>query len=425
MSFPQTFVEKFLSKKSGQNNLKAGTIVTVEPDHLLTHDNTAAIIGKISPELEEYGIVNKNLPLIVIDHIVPASTSKSALNHKKIREFVEKHGVKNFYDAGNGVCHQVVLEKGHALPGKLIVGSDSHTCSYGAMNVFSTGIDRTEAACLLLTGKLWLKIPETIKINLTGSLNEGVYAKDLILTIVGKLTSSGASYKFLEFHGGKSLSISERFTLANMAVEMDGKGGVFPCDQTTKNYLKEKCDISSSEYEELWADEDAEYYDEYNFDLDKVVPMLAKPHKPDNVIPIEDYKEELLFDQFFLGTCTNGRLDDLKIAAEILEGKKIKKGCRMIVAPASKSILKKAMSEGYIEILLEAGAIITPPGCGPCLGGHMGVLAPEEKCLSTANRNFKGRMGCKESEIYLASPATVACSALYGKLVDPRKVLEN
>ncbi|MGA1821617.1 MAG: 3-isopropylmalate dehydratase large subunit [Thermoplasmatota archaeon] len=417
-----TFVEKILAERAGFDHVAPGQIVTVKPDHLLTHDNTAAIIGKIGPELQEFGIVDRKLPIIVLDHVIPASNEKTAANHKSVREFVGNHGIVNFFDIGEGVCHQVVVEKGLALPGQIIVGSDSHTCSYGAVGAFSTGIDRTEAASLLLTGEMWLRVPESIRMNLNGNLGKGVYSKDLILHIIGNVSASGAAYKTVEFHGsiGK-LSIGDRFTISNMGVEMDSKGAVFPVDDLTRDYLR-KAGILPDEYTPVWADEDADYHSMHDFNMSEVVPGIAAPHKVDNYRTVEEMAG-LPIDQCFLGTCTNGRYEDLKTAADILKGEKVSSGVRLIVAPASRSELAKALKEGIIETLVESGAVILPPGCGPCLGAHQGVMAPGERTLSTANRNFKGRMGCKEAEIYLASPATVAASAIKGEITDPREVM--
>jgi len=419
----KTFAEKLLAKHAGLDEVVPGQIVTVKPAHLLTHDNTAAIIGKIGDELNTYGVVNPGLSVIVLDHVVPASNEKTATNHKKIREFVLKHGIKNFYDAGEGICHQVVIGKGHAVPGAIIVGSDSHTCSYGALGVFSTGIDRTEAAALMLTGETWLKVPKSIKINLKGKFRFPVTAKDLILQIIGDIKADGATYCAVEFHGDvHNLSIEERITIANMGIEMGAKIAVFPVDEIAENYLQ-SIGVKKGSYEKIWADPDAEYFLELEYDLSRLEPLVAKPHTVDNVARINEI-EGVKIDQCLLGTCTNGRLSDIKIAAEILKGKKIASNVRFLLLPASRSVLNKAIKLGYIETLIAAGAILLPPGCGPCLGAHQGVLAPGEKALSTANRNFKGRMGCKEAEIFLASPATVAVSAIYGEITDPRKVIK-
>ena len=419
MSNGKTFAEKILARKSGLKDVVPRQIVTVKPDHLLTHDNTSAIIGKISDELNEYGVVDRNLPIIVLDHVIPATNEKTANNHKRIREFVKKHQIKNFFDAGTGVCHQVVLEKGFAVPGSLVVGSDSHTCSYGAVNAFSTGIDRTEAASILLTGETWLKVPETIKITLEGKLKPFVSTKDLILHIIGDISSSGANYCSVEFHGDiGQFSVSDRFTIANMGVEAGAKNTVFLVDRITAEYLKK---AGVKDYNPVWADPDASYLKELRYDCSTIPPMIACPHNVDNVKPVSELTG-IEIDQCLIGTCTNGRETDFRIAAEILKGKKVSSNVRLLILPASKTIFENCLRDGTIEILSNAGAIILPPGCGPCLGAHQGVLAPGERCLSTANRNFKGRMGCKKSEIYLASPATVAASAIHGKITDPRKV---
>jgi homoaconitate hydratase family protein len=415
----QTFAQKLLAAKSGKQSVEVSEIVTVEPDHLLTHDNTAAIISKIGDELGKYGIANPEVPVIVIDHVVPASSEKTATNHKKIREFVAAHGLRHFYDAGEGICHEVLISRGLALPGMLIVGSDSHTCTYGAAGAFATGIDRTEAASILLTGRTWLKVPQSMKIGIKGQLRQPASAKDLVLTIIGDISASGANYMSVEFHGDVgSLSMEDRITIANMGVEMGAKNAVFPVDDLTTRYLGAAG--APGGWKAVWADPDASYAKTLTYDLSAIVPVVAKPHSVDNVVPVADLKD-LPINQFFLGTCTNGRLGDLHVAAQVLKGKRVNPNSRLLVLPASRSIMLEATKDGTIATLLEAGAMVLPPGCGPCLGAHQGVLAPGERCLSTANRNFKGRMGCKEAEIYLASPATVAASAIEGKIVDPGK----
>jgi homoaconitate hydratase family protein len=418
-----TFAEKILAKYANQKEVIPSQIVTVHPDHLLTHDNTAAIISKITPELERYGVFSKALPIIVLDHVVPAASEKTATNHKNIREFVRKFGIENFFDVGVGVCHQVVVEKGLGLPGKLLLGSDSHTCSYGAVGAFSSGIDRTEAASLMLTGKTWLKVPNTIKINLTGTLRSGIYSKDLVLHIIGDISASGANYCSVEYHGDvEQFSVDDRFTVCNMGVEMGAKNSVFFVNDVTRSYLK-SIGIKNSDYDTVYPDEDASYFKELDYKLDDIDPVVACPHTVDNVKTVTEV-EGLEIHQCLIGTCTNGRVSDLRIAADILKGKKIHSHVRLLVLPASKTIYKDALNEGLIDVFIDAGAVILPPGCGPCLGAHQGCLAPGERCLSTANRNFKGRMGCKDAEIYLASPAAVAATALTGKITDPRKVIK-
>ena len=415
-----TFAQKVLAKKSGNEFVEVGQIVTVRPDHLLTHDNTAAIIGKISNELDEFGVIDPNLPIIVLDHVIPAAAEKNAAGHKEIRDFVKKYRLNHFFDIGEGICHQVVYERGFALPGRIILGSDSHTCSYGAVGVFSSGIDRTEAAALMLTGKTWLKVPPTIKVTLKGELQQSVSAKDLVLDIIGDIGADGANYCAMEFHGDiQTLAMDQRFTMSNMGVEMGAKIAVFPVDKITEAFLKNH-GVSRDMVHSVWSDSDAHYVRELSYDLEKIEPMVALPHTVDNVRKVSAV-EGVDIDQFLIGTCTNGRLSDFREAAKILKGNKISPNTRLLLLPASRAILRRAMREGLIDILVESGGVLLPPGCGPCLGAHQGALAPGEKCLSTANRNFKGRMGCKEAEIYLASPATVAASAITGKITDPRK----
>jgi homoaconitate hydratase family protein len=417
-----TFAQKVLARAAGLGQVLPGQIVTVKPDHLLTHDNTAAIIGKIGDELDTYGVVRPDMPVIVLDHVTPAANEKTATGHARVREFVRKHDLPNFYNVGTGICHQVVVEKGHALPGRIVVGSDSHTCSYGAVNAFATGIDRTEAAALLLTGETWFRVPPTIKVTLEGELVRGVSAKDLILTIIGDVSAGGATYQAVEFHGNVgALSIEDRFVIANMGIEMGGKIAVFPFDEKTEEYLT-SIGVDRSSYEPVWADPDAEYIRELRYDLAAIVPVVAMPHKVDNVRPVTEV-EGLDIDQALLGTCTNGRLSDLRAAAAILHGKHVSSGVRLLVLPASREVLEAALADGTIATLVTAGGVLLPTGCGPCLGAHQGVLAPGERCISTANRNFKGRMGCKDAEIVLASPETVAASAIAGSITDPRKAV--
>lgn len=419
-----TFAEKILAKYAGETHVEPGQIVTVKPDHLLMHDNAAPIISKIQPELQQYGVFRRDLPVIVLDHVIPAAAEKNALQHKQIREFVKTHKLKHFFDVGCGVCHQIILEKGFALPGTLLLGSDSHTCSYGAVGAFSSGIDRTEAAALLLTGETWLKVPQSIKITLAGQLEKGVSAKDVILSIIGDLSASGADYCSVEFHGDiAQFSVDERFTMANMGVEMGAKNAMFPVDAVTVKYLT-SIGVSSSRYKPVSADAEARYERECTYDLSQMGPVVAVPHSVDAVKPIKEV-EGTEIQQCLLGTCTNGRVSDFEVAARILKGNTVHPSVRLLVLPSSRNVYLESLKKGFISVFLEAGATILPPGCGPCLGAHQGVLAPGERCLSTSNRNFKGRMGCKEAEIYLASPATVAVSALHGKITDPRSVMRK
>jgi homoaconitate hydratase family protein len=415
-----TFAEKILAKYGGEKKVVPGQILTVKPDHLLMHDNAAPIVSKIQPELKEYGIFNKDLPVIVLDHVIPAAAEKNAVQHKQIREFVKKYKIKHFFDVGYGVCHQIIVEKGLALPGTVVLGSDSHTCSYGAIGAFSSGIDRTEAAALLLTGETWLKVPQSIKITLKGQLQRMVTAKDVILSIIGDVSASGADYCSVEFHGNvHRFSVEERFTMANMGVEMGAKNAVFYVDDVTIQYLR-SIGISKSKYTSINPDDDATYDRELTYNLTMIGPVIAVPHSVDKVKPIKEV-EGIEIQQCLLGTCTNGRLSDFQIAAKILKGKTVHPNVRLLILPASRKIYLDALKEGLIKTFIEAGGTVLPPGCGPCLGAHQGVLAPGERCLSTSNRNFKGRMGCNEAEIYLASPATVALSAVHGRITDPRK----
>ncbi len=414
----QTFAQKVLGRAAGKA-VEPGEIVFVEPDLVLTHDNSSAIIGKFESTMPGGKVKHPERIVIVLDHVTPAATSKNASGHAKVRRFVEEQGIDKFFDVGCGICHQVLPEQHLALPGSIVVGSDSHTCTYGAFNTFATGIDRTEAAGLWLTGRTWFKVPETIEINLEGYLTRGVSAKDLILAIIGKLGSDGANYKAVEFHGSSvsSLLIHERMTIANMGIEMGAKIAVFPADRLVHNFLFSE-DLCSKA---LWSDADAEFCEVHTFDLGEIVPMVARPHTVDNVCPVSELPKTKV-DQVFLGTCTNGRVEDLKSALKIMKGREVVPSVRMLVGAASRDEFVKALQQGIIEEFVKAGAVILPPGCGPCLGAHQGVLAPGEVCLSTANRNFKGRMGEKDAFIYLGSPETAAATAITGVITDPREV---
>ncbi len=417
-----TFAEKVLARRSGNDKVVPGQIVMIKPDHLLMHDNAAAITAKISEDTDKHGIVDNQLPIIVLDHVTPAASEKTATNHQDIRKFVKKFNVPNFFDVGSGICHQIVFEKGLALPGGIVLGSDSHTCSYGAIGCFSTGIDRTEAASLLLTGETWLKVPKTIKMTFKGKLPDMVSPKDIILHIIGDIAADGATYCSVEFHGEiGQLSIEDRFVISNMGIEMGAKNATFPVDDVTMEYLN-SIGLAPSDYEAVWADDDAEYYMEKEYDLSAIEPTVSKPHQVDNTCLAKDLGD-IKVDQCLIGTCTNGRISDLEAAASILKGKKVHPDTRLLILPASRSIYEEAMDKGILKTISEAGGVILPPGCGPCLGAHQGVLAPGEKCISTANRNFKGRMGCKDAEIYLGSPQTVAASAINGRITDPREVV--
>lgn len=413
----QTFSEKILGKKAGKK-VASGDVITVSPDYYLSHDNAAAIIG----EFRKLGLKNVKAPqkiIIILDHIVPAASEEYAQNHKTIREFVIEQKIPNFYDIHHGVCHQVLSEKGFALPGKVIMGSDSHTTTYGALGAFAAGIGRTEVASIWATDEIWLRVPETIKIELKGKLAHGVYAKDVILKIIGDHGADRANYMAVEFSGeaARDFSIASRMTLANMAAEMGAKNGYFEPDEKTQEWLKGK---AKAEYEIITSDKDAGYEAFLDYDLSTIEPQVACPHTVDNVKPAKAV-EGVEFHQALIGTCTNGRLEDLEVAARILKGKKIHPRVRALVLPASRETYLEALKKGTLEILSEAGCVVLNPGCGPCLGAHQGILAPGEVVLSTSNRNFKGRMGSRDSEIYLASPALVAASVLEGKITDPRK----
>jgi 3-isopropylmalate/(R)-2-methylmalate dehydratase large subunit len=416
----QTFAQKILAQKAGLKEVEPGQIVTVQPDKLLTHDNTAAI-AKIFREIGVERVARPEINVIVLDHVVPAATEGHAKNHQQIRQFVKEQGITNFYDVGEGICHQVLPEKGHVLPGYLIVGSDSHTTTHGAFGAFAAGIGRTEAAAVMATGEIWLMVPHSFHINIEGQLPEGVHAKDVILYVIEDLGADGADYRAVEFTGSviREMSVASRMVLCNMAAEMGAKIGVIEPDEKTRAWLSGRSDV---DYQEVFADPDASHERVIEYDVSGLLPQVARPHTVDNVAPVTEVAGTRV-DQALIGTCTNGRLEDLQVAAQILRGHRIAPTTRLLILPASREVLLAAIAEGVIADLVTAGALILNPGCGPCLGAHEGVMAPGEVTISTANRNFKGRMGCKEAEIYLASPATVAASALAGEIVDPRELL--
>ncbi len=419
-----TMARRILARKAGRERVEPGEIVFVEPDLLLSHDNTAAITAKVKGLLEKHGVARPERHVVVLDHVVPAADVKAARNHKAVREYVAQYGITHFYDVGRGICHQVVVEEGLALPGALAVGSDSHTCTYGALNCLAAGIDRTEAAALLLTGRTWFKAPGGILVELKGRLSPPVSAKDLVLSLAGEIGASGANYKSLEFAGDLSgLAMEERLTIANMGVEMGAKAAIFPADRVLEDWLA-GAGVPRGAWEAVGPGEEDAYERKVELDLGALEPMIALPHAVDRVRPLGEV-EGIEVQQCLLGTCTNGRLPDLEAAAAILEGRRVHPSTRLLVAPASRRVLEEALRKGVAGKLVSAGAVLLPPGCGPCLGAHMGVLAPGEKCLSTANRNFKGRMGSPEAEIYLASPATVAASAVTGRITDPRNFREE
>jgi 3-isopropylmalate/(R)-2-methylmalate dehydratase large subunit len=408
----QTVIEKIIARAAGRERVQKGDIVFVSPHRILSHDNSAAIT-KIFEQTGAKQVWDAERIFIALDHAVPPPDERKALNHKIIREFVRKQGIPHFYDCGTGICHQVLPEYGHVLPGKIIFGSDSHTTTHGAFGAAGIPLGRTETASVWAIGETWLKVPQTLKFILDGSLKPGVFAKDVILFLIGQVGASGANYKAVEFTGASvsRMTLSERMTICNLSAEMGAKAGMVPFDETTREWLEGRV---QEEYHPLLADSDAVYETVYEYNLADLEPQVACPHRVDNVRPVKDLPKTKI-DVALLGTCTNGRLEDLKTAAEIVEGKKVAPGIRFLVYPASKNVLEEALRRGYIEKLLSAGAQVAVPSCGPCLGAYGGVLAPGENCISSANRNFKGRMGCKQDTgIYLASPATVAFSALAG-----------
>jgi 3-isopropylmalate/(R)-2-methylmalate dehydratase large subunit len=416
----QTFAEKVLADKAGLKRVGPGQIVTVQPDKLLTHDNTAAI-AKIFHEIGVQRVAKPEISVVVLDHVVPAATEAHATNHQQIRRFVAEQGIDSFYDVGEGICHQVLPEKGHALPGHLIVGSDSHTPTHGAFGAFSAGIGRTEAAAVMATGEIWLMVPYSFRIVVRGRMPKGVYAKDLILHIIGDLGADGADYRSVEFAGPviEKMSVASRMVLCNMVAEMGAKAGSVEPDEKTLAWLSGRAKAS---FRVVSADADAVYERTLEYDVSDLPPQVARPHTVDNVVPVVDVAGTRI-DQAFIGTCTNGRLEDFREAARILRGRKVAPNTRLLILPASREVLLAAMAEGLVADLVTSGAVVLNTGCGPCLGAHEGVMAPGEVTISTANRNFKGRMGCKDAEIYLASPATVAASALTGEITDPRQFL--
>ena len=414
----QTFAEKIFTNKMG-HDVKPGEICEIAPDVAMSHDNTA----DISNTFYKIGVDKVHSPdihVIVLDHCSPAANATYAENHKTVREFVKKQGIKNFYDVNRGICHQVLTEEGFVLPGKVMVGSDSHTTHYGALGAFGAGIGRSEMAVVLATGQIWLRCPESIKITLNGMLTEPVATKDIILKIIGTIKADGALYKSVEFHGDAldRFSFDSRFVFSNMSVEMGAKNGYIRPNQMVLDYVKPRAQM---DFEPVYPDDDANYETEMTIDLDTLEPQVACPHTVDNVHTVSEVSGEKV-NMAFLGTCCNARLEDIAIAAEIVRGKKVAEGVRFQVTPASQRVFMEAMKQGHVETIMNAGGYFTNSNCGPCLGAHMGVPAKDEKIISTANRNFRGRMGNRDSFVYLASPATVAASALTGTITDPREI---
>lgn len=407
----KTFAEKILSLKSGRD-VSAGDIVIVTPDYCLSHENAASVSQTFSKLAQR--VWDPSRIVITIDHTVPAPAESYANVHAEIRRFVKEQGIAHFYDLNchGGICHQIMCQEAYAMPGRLIIGTDSHTCTAGAVGAFATGIGRSEMASIWACGEIWLKVPQTIRVVLRGHLRPGVYAKDLALYLVGRLGAGGASYQCLQFEGegAAALSVAERMTVCNMGVEMDAKAAVFRPDDTVREFLQGK---KTDEAQYIWADEDAQYTRTIEIDLEQIEVCVAQPSRVDNYCPLRKL-EHVPVDQAFIGACTNGRLEDIRVAAEILRGKRV--AVRTIIMPASCKVLEDAVKEGLILELIEAGCTIMPPGCGPCVGASGGVLADGETCISSSNRNFVGRMGSKKGRVYLASPATVAASALCGAI---------
>jgi 3-isopropylmalate/(R)-2-methylmalate dehydratase large subunit len=413
----QTIAEKILSSHSGKK-IKAGDYALCKIDFCLGQDGTSGLIIDAIDKMQVKKLNGKSRFCMVIDHSAPSPNIGVSAIHKKMRNFAKDRHLK-LYDIGCGVCHQVVLESGNVLPGYLAVGADSHTCTYGALGALATGFGSTDLAISLASGKNWFKVPETLKIIVKGKLKKGVYSKDLILHIIGDLSADGATYDSVEFYGTAidALSMDARFTITNMAVEMGAKFGIIPPDKKTILWLKQ---WTGKTPKPVYADSDAKYKEVRYYDAGKISPTIAQPHSVDNVAEISCLAGKPI-DEAFIGTCTNGRTEDLKIAASILKGKMISPNVRLIVAPASRHVFLESMKSGIIKTLVEAGANVVTPGCGPCVGTHNGVPSDNETVLSTANRNFKGRMGNPNAFIYLASPATVAASAVKGKITDPRR----
>jgi len=414
-----TFAEKLLASKVGRETVQPGQIVEVTPDVAMSHDNAGLVIRQFK-QIGVKRVWDPSKIVIPLDHRVPAESTKTANAHKSIREFVKEQGISDFYDIREGVCHQVLVEKGHVLPGMLALGTDSHTTSYGCVGAFGTGIGATEMAAVWATGKIWLRVPESIRVDLRGRFQRMVFPKDFILFLVGRLGAEGANYCSVEFHGPSmaDIGVPGRFTMCNLSMEMGAKNAVVPVDAVTIQFLK---GLGFTTGKAFLPDPDAQYVRRESFDISELVPQIACPHAVDNVKSV-DKVEGIRIDQAVLGSCTNGRIEDLREAASVIEGKKIHPDVRMLVVPASRSVLLEGIKTGVITTLLEAGCVLVNPGCGPCLGAHEGILADGEVCIASTNRNFKGRMGGAGSEVYLASPATVAASALKGRITDPRKV---
>ena len=417
--------EKILARSSGKDTVAPGEIVNARVDLVMVNDLTGPLAVASFAKTGAEQVWNNNKIVIVLDHQVPANSVKAAELHRTMRRFAHEQKIQNLYDVGakGGICHQVMVEAGYVTPGALIVGADSHTCTYGALGAFATGIGSTEAAAVFATGEIWLKVPKAIKIIARGRFQKFVTPKDLILSVVSRIGAGGAIYKSLEFTGQTvhEMSIGGRMTLCNMAVETGAKNGIVEPDKTALEFLKERAKEDPKPIDELKSDSNATYESVLDLSVVDMTPQVSCPPSVDNVKPVSE-AAGVKVDQAFIGSCTNGRMEDLQSAASILRGKKVKKGVRLLVIPASQEIYLQALKEGLLEIFVEAGGTVCNPTCGPCLGGHIGILAPDEVCVSSSNRNFIGRMGSPKASIYLASPATVAASAVTGEITDPREM---
>ena len=417
-----TMTQKILAAAAGLDHVEAGQLIEAKLDLVLGNDITSPVAIHEMEKMTVDTVFDKDKVALVMDHFIPNKDIKSAQHCKCVREFACRHEITNYFDVGEmGIEHALLPEKGLTVAGDVIIGADSHTCTYGALGAFSTGVGSTDMAAGMATGKAWFKVPSAIKFNIVGKPSKWVSGKDVILHIIGMIGVDGALYKSMEFvgEGIHNLSMDDRFTIANMAIEAGGKNGIFPVDDIAMTYMKEH---SSRPWKVYEADADAVYDEEYTIDLSTLRPTVAFPHLPENTRTIDEIQEDMAIDQVVIGSCTNGRIDDLRIAAEILADNKVKKGVRCIVIPATQKIYLEAMEEGLLKTFIEAGAVVSTPTCGPCLGGYMGILAENERCVSTTNRNFVGRMGHVESEIYLASPAVAAASAVTGKISSPEEL---
>jgi 3-isopropylmalate/(R)-2-methylmalate dehydratase large subunit len=416
----KTIAEKILSRKSGQD-ARANDLVVADLDFRMGQDGTSPLAIRAFEDMQGKQVIDPQRAALVIDHSAPSPLEGVSALHHLMRSFAKEQGLL-MYDIGEGVCHQLVPENGHVGPGSLVIGADSHTCTYGALNAFATGVGSTDLAAALISGKMWFKVPESFRFVCNGGLPDGVYSKDLILFLIGQVTADGATYMSAEYTGEaiSALPVDARFTIANMAIEMGAKAGLMEADDKVLAWVREH---GNGNFEAVSPDSDAVYAKVLEYDVSNLEPQVAKPHRVDNVAPVGEVAGTAI-QQAVLGTCTNGRLDDLRIAAGILRGRRVHPEVRFIVAPASRRIYLEAMDEGIIQDLVRSGAAVVTPGCGPCVGTHNGVPADGENVISTANRNFKGRMGNSKAFIYLASPATVAASALAGAIADPREYLK-